>query len=59
MPDIVFRHAIREALDEELARDERVVLLGEDVAAAGGVVVAAAWLRRRAALGLSLLHAEA
>ena len=32
-----FRDAIREALDEELARDERVVLLGEDVAVAGGV----------------------
>ena len=37
MPEIEFRHAIREALDEELARDERVVLLGEDVAVAGGV----------------------
>jgi pyruvate/2-oxoglutarate/acetoin dehydrogenase E1 component len=34
---IEFRHAIRDALDEELARDERVLLLGEDVAAAGGV----------------------
>jgi pyruvate/2-oxoglutarate/acetoin dehydrogenase E1 component len=34
---IDFRTAIREALDEELARDERVVFFGEDVAIAGGV----------------------
>jgi pyruvate/2-oxoglutarate/acetoin dehydrogenase E1 component len=39
MPEIEFREAIREALDEELARDESVVFLGEDVAAAGGVFV--------------------
>jgi acetoin:2,6-dichlorophenolindophenol oxidoreductase subunit beta len=32
-----FRRAIREAIDEELARDERVIFFGEDVAAAGGV----------------------
>jgi pyruvate/2-oxoglutarate/acetoin dehydrogenase E1 component len=37
MPELEFRQAIREALDEELARDERVIFLGEDVAAAGGV----------------------
>jgi pyruvate/2-oxoglutarate/acetoin dehydrogenase E1 component len=35
--EIEFRRAIRDALDEELARDERVFLFGEDVAAAGGV----------------------
>jgi acetoin:2,6-dichlorophenolindophenol oxidoreductase subunit beta len=34
---VEFRHAIRDALDEELARDERVIFFGEDVAAAGGV----------------------
>src|SRR6266545_2553994 len=39
MPEIEFREAIRQALDEELDRDERVVFLGEDVAAAGGVFV--------------------
>ena len=37
MSDIEFRHAIRDALDEELERDERVIFFGEDVAAAGGV----------------------
>jgi pyruvate/2-oxoglutarate/acetoin dehydrogenase E1 component len=34
---IEFRTALREALDEELAADETVILFGEDVAAAGGV----------------------
>jgi pyruvate/2-oxoglutarate/acetoin dehydrogenase E1 component len=34
---VEFREAIRDALDEELARDERVIFFGEDVAAAGGV----------------------
>jgi acetoin:2,6-dichlorophenolindophenol oxidoreductase subunit beta len=37
MTAIEFRHAVRDALDEELARDERVIFFGEDVAAAGGV----------------------
>ena len=37
MAPIAFRTAIRDALDEELAADERVVLFGEDVAVAGGV----------------------
>jgi pyruvate/2-oxoglutarate/acetoin dehydrogenase E1 component len=37
MAEVEFRHAIRAALDEELARDERVILFGEDVAAPGGV----------------------
>jgi pyruvate/2-oxoglutarate/acetoin dehydrogenase E1 component len=35
--EIEFRNAIRDALDEELAHDERVILFGEDVAVAGGV----------------------
>jgi acetoin:2,6-dichlorophenolindophenol oxidoreductase subunit beta len=34
---IEFRHAIRDALAEELERDDSVVFFGEDVAAAGGV----------------------
>ena len=37
MTEITFRRAIWEALDEELAHDDRVVFFGEDVAAAGGV----------------------
>ncbi|HSC50069.1 MAG TPA: transketolase C-terminal domain-containing protein [Gaiellaceae bacterium] len=37
MATIPFRTAIRDALDEELAHDERVILFGEDIAAAGGV----------------------
>lgn len=37
MKRYTFRDALREALDEELARDERVVVFGEDIAAAGGV----------------------
>lgn len=39
MPEIEFRRAIRDALDEELARDESVLFFGEDVARAGGVFV--------------------
>ena len=35
--EVELREAVRQALDEELARDERVFLFGEDVAAAGGV----------------------
>ena len=37
MAEIEFRDALRAALDEELERDERVILFGEDVAIAGGV----------------------
>jgi pyruvate/2-oxoglutarate/acetoin dehydrogenase E1 component len=37
MTAVAFRTAIRDALDEELAADERVILFGEDIAAAGGV----------------------
>ncbi len=37
MSEIEFREAVRQALDEELERDERVFLMGEDVAVAGGV----------------------
>ncbi len=40
MSEIEFRTAVRDALDEELARDERVILFGEDVAVAGGVFAA-------------------
>ena len=37
MAEIEFRRAIRDALDEGLARDESVIFFGEDVAKAGGV----------------------
>jgi pyruvate/2-oxoglutarate/acetoin dehydrogenase E1 component len=37
MPRLDFRTAVREALDEALAADDRVVFFGEDIAAAGGV----------------------
>jgi acetoin:2,6-dichlorophenolindophenol oxidoreductase subunit beta len=37
MAPIPFRTAIRDALDEELAADDRVILFGEDIAVAGGV----------------------
>jgi pyruvate/2-oxoglutarate/acetoin dehydrogenase E1 component len=40
MPTIDFRSAVREALDEALAADDRVVFFGEDVAVAGGVFAA-------------------
>src|SRR5581483_4215878 len=37
MTRIAFRTAVRDALDEELRADERVIVFGEDVAVAGGV----------------------
>jgi acetoin:2,6-dichlorophenolindophenol oxidoreductase subunit beta len=42
-----FRDAIRDALAEELERDERVVFFGEDVAAAGGVFAVTGGLAER------------
>ena len=44
---IPFRTAIRDALDEELANDERVVFFGEDVAVAGGVFAATTGLHEK------------
>ncbi|MGF1482940.1 MAG: alpha-ketoacid dehydrogenase subunit beta [Opitutales bacterium] len=32
MPEVTYREAVNQALDEELARDENVVLMGEEVA---------------------------
>ena len=37
MATITYREAVKRALDEEMARDEDVILFGEDVGAAGGV----------------------
>jgi pyruvate/2-oxoglutarate/acetoin dehydrogenase E1 component len=42
-----FRDAIRQALDEELERDENVVFFGEDVAVAGGVFAATTGLHAK------------
>jgi pyruvate/2-oxoglutarate/acetoin dehydrogenase E1 component len=42
-----FRHAIRDALAEELERDPSVIFFGEDVAAAGGVFKATPGLLER------------
>jgi acetoin:2,6-dichlorophenolindophenol oxidoreductase subunit beta len=45
--ELDFRSAINDALDEELARDERVVFFGEDVAAPGGVFAVTGGLQER------------
>ncbi|HZO36631.1 MAG TPA: transketolase C-terminal domain-containing protein, partial [Solirubrobacteraceae bacterium] len=42
-----FRTAIRDALDEELAHDDRVIFFGEDVAKPGGVFAATGGLYER------------
>ena len=44
---IEYRVAVREAIDEEMARDERVVFFGEDVATAGGVFAVTPGLEER------------
>ncbi len=36
MPEKLFRNALREALDEEMARDENIFLIGEDIGVFGG-----------------------
>lgn len=36
MPETLYRVALREALDEELARDDRVYLIGEEIGVFGG-----------------------
>jgi len=47
---VEFRAAVRDALDEELARDENVILFGEDGCLHGGTV-------RGSAYGAPLVHA--
>ncbi|MEA2576983.1 MAG: acetoin:2,6-dichlorophenolindophenol oxidoreductase subunit beta, partial [Chloroflexota bacterium] len=47
MAEIEFRRALNAALDEELARDERVVLFGEDIAVPGGVFQVTPGLREK------------
>ena len=41
MAAVTYLEAIREALSEEMARDERVFLIGEDIGAFGGAFKAA------------------
>jgi len=45
--EIYYSHAIREALEEELARDENVILLGEDIAEYGGAFKLTAGIAER------------
>jgi acetoin:2,6-dichlorophenolindophenol oxidoreductase subunit beta len=47
MTAIAFRTAIRDALDEELAEDEDVILFGEDIGATGGVWATTPALQQR------------
>lgn len=47
MTELSYREGIARALAEEMARDERVFVLGEDVGAAGGVFQATAGLFER------------
>jgi 2-oxoisovalerate dehydrogenase E1 component beta subunit len=47
MPVITYLEAIRQALAEEMARDERVFLLGEDIGAYGGAFKVTEGLQRR------------
>jgi 2-oxoisovalerate dehydrogenase E1 component beta subunit len=50
MPELTMIEALRQAMDEELARDERVFIIGEDVGKRGGVF--------RATLGLHEKYGE-
>lgn len=47
MSEVRFAHAINRALDDAMARDERVVLLGEDIGKAGGIFAATRGLQER------------
>jgi pyruvate/2-oxoglutarate/acetoin dehydrogenase E1 component len=47
MAELEFRNAIRDAIDEELARDPSVVFFGEDVAKPGGVFAVTGGLQER------------
>ncbi len=47
MRELYYSHAIREALEEEMERDERVVLLGEDLAEYGGAFKVTANIAQR------------
>ena len=44
MPELTLIHAIRQALEEEIAADDRVILIGQDIGPLGGVFRATAGL---------------
>jgi len=47
MPEVTYLEALREGLAEEMARDERVFILGEDVGAFGGAFKVTEGLQQR------------
>ncbi len=47
MRELFFSHAIREAIEQEMERDERVILLGEDIAEYGGAFKLTEGIARR------------
>ena len=47
MREIMYRDAVREALDEEMARDQNVFIMGEDVGILGGNFKCTAGLREK------------
>ena len=47
MSELRFAHAINRALDDAMARDDKVVLLGEDIGKAGGIFAATRGLQDR------------
>ena len=46
VPEVYYSHAVRQALEEEMARDTRVILLGEDMAEYGGAFKVTAGIAR-------------
>ena len=59
MPELEFRDAVRDALDEELARDDRVIFFGEDVASVqGGVFATTPGLQEKHGQRPRLRHAD-
>ena len=47
MPEVFYSHAIRQALEEEMTRDESVILMGEDIAEYGGAFKLTAGIAER------------
>jgi pyruvate/2-oxoglutarate/acetoin dehydrogenase E1 component len=47
VPQVYYSHAIRQALEEEMERDRRVILIGEDIAEYGGAFKLTAGIAER------------